>query len=144
MDGFKISLFQEQHNTSFPRFRTLSEGQCHEIMDALFLKYGIDSSNPDQELMQKETFLENADATQHFDLLETLQRLDFNYGEEIYVNWGGFKQIDVFKIDDFHKYFYDIWFPSSDDIDLFDKGLNWFLSIRHDGIVSYLSAFQPG
>lgn len=42
------------------------------------------------------------------------------------------------SINELDKYFYDIWFPIADDIDLFDKSLSWILSIRHDGCITYI------
>ena len=31
------------------------------------------------------------------------------------------------------KYFSDIWYPSTDDIDVFDSSVSWILSVNHEG-----------
>ena len=56
----------------------------------------------------------------------------------MYINWSDFKDIDVLDLEDVLRYFYDIWFPGMDDIEIFDETFNWLVSIRHDGVVSYV------
>ena len=59
---------------------------------------------------------------------------------QVYLNWYSFTDIDILNIIFLDKYFFDIWYPISDDIDIFDESLNWFLSIRHDGNVVLLTS----
>ena len=37
-----------------------------------------------------------------------------------------------------NKYFDDIWYPDSDDIDIFDQTLSWILTVLHNGDVKIL------
>jgi len=57
---------------------------------------------------------------------------------ELFVNWGRFEEVDAFQTVDVARYFSDFWFPVTDDIDLFDASVNWVVSIRHDGVVSFI------
>ena len=43
---------------------------------------------------------------------------------------------------DLNKHFYDVWYPSSDDIELFDDTLDWIIFVRHYGGVQLLALNQ--
>ncbi len=38
----------------------------------------------------------------------------------------------------FLNFFSDIWYPSLDDIEIFDLNLNWIVSVRHYGGIYYV------
>lgn len=40
---------------------------------------------------------------------------------------------------DLANFFDYIWFPSSDDVDIFDASFDWILSIDHAGFVKLLN-----
>ncbi len=46
------------------------------------------------------------------------------------------------KLDDLNKYFYDIWYPVVEDIEIFDRECNWMILISHDGDVGYISSYK--
>lgn len=46
------------------------------------------------------------------------------------------------KLDDLNKYFYDIWYPVAEDIEIFDRECNWMILISHDGDVGYISSYK--
>ena len=50
--------------------------------------------------------------------------------------------IDEMKLDDLNKYFYDIWYPVVEDIEIFDRECNWMILISHDGDVGYISSYK--
>ncbi len=56
--------------------------------------------------------------------------------KNVFINWYQFDNIDVMTSKDVVRYFDDLWYPSSDDIDLFDSSFAWVVSVRHDGIVA--------
>ena len=45
----------------------------------------------------------------------------------------GFDDADEMHFGDLDKYFYDIWYPVTDDIDIFDDTFKWLLLIVHNG-----------
>jgi hypothetical protein len=54
----------------------------------------------------------------------------------VYINWYQFDNIDKMHFGDLSNYFDDIWYPESDDIDIFDDTFLWVLSIYHYGGIS--------
>ncbi len=41
------------------------------------------------------------------------------------------------------RWFDDIWYPASDDIDLFDSTLDWILSVSHSGLIDLRRLDMP-
>ncbi len=54
-------------------------------------------------------------------------------GPVLYVEWGALRDIDRFQTDELDRYFYDVWYPAADDIEIFDDTLNWLVFVRHYG-----------
>ena len=139
MENFKIDLFIGEYEKDFPEYSHLSESACISIMEKLSKSFSVDfSSNIAKKLDEKQFFEKSIDAKEEFRLIDFLQKINVIPLSKIYINWYKFNDIDSIDLVDMDKYFYDIWFPSSDDIDLFDENFNWIVSIRHDGIVSYI------
>jgi len=59
---------------------------------------------------------------------------------EVYINDHKFEHLDVMLFSNFSKYFTDIWYPSADDIEIFDSSLNYIVAIRHYGALYYKKA----
>ncbi len=138
MDEFKISLFENEYKKSFPMYTTLTKDQAHKLMGDITTKYNVDGTNFEVDLASKQTYYTEFDALEDFSLKRTLAALGVKPVGPLYVNWYKFDSVDLFNLDDFDKFFYDIWFEAADDVDLFDETLTWILSIRHDGCVSLL------
>lgn len=149
MEKFKIDLFRKEHNIDFV-FHQLPNGECNTLIKKLIKKYDVtDRKNIVSEISIKQLFWnENNAESDGFNISDVLNKLSIKPQSEIYINWYNYDNIHVMDIVYFSKYFHDIWFPSSDDIDIFDSSLNWIVSIRHDGTISYvltpqLMAHQP-
>jgi len=54
------------------------------------------------------------------------------------LNWYRFDKIDELRFVDLCEKFEDIWYPSSDDLDIFDRNMNWLISIEHSGSIRVL------
>lgn len=139
MENFKIELFKNEHNIDFPNYVHLSEAECSLLIKKISKRYRMPIPSLIEQLVSKQSFIENINAKDDFHLKDFLNKLSVNPMSKIYINWSRFNNIDLLNIDDLDKYFDDIWFPSSDDIDLFDESLDWIVSIRHDGIISFMS-----
>jgi hypothetical protein len=72
-----------------------------------------------------------------FDFRALIRDLGIKPENHVCVNWHLFDEIDEFALDQFASHFDGIWYPSSDDIDVFDSSLSWLLSISHEGDVSF-------
>jgi len=138
MENFKIELFENEHQQSFPVYRALTKPECQKLLDSVSTKYGINPSNFAAGLASIQSFYGESNATEEFSLINTFNNLSIKYMSDIFINWYNFERVDVFRADTLDKHFGDIWFPISDDIDLFDKSFGWILSIRHDGCITFI------
>ncbi|GAA4034803.1 hypothetical protein GCM10022409_19080 [Hymenobacter glaciei] len=137
MDDFKIALFEREHSNRFPPYETLTYEGCGRIRTSLASKYGVNSFRLEVELAAMQSVCSEVNG-EELKLLHILTSLGVNPMPNVYINWCQFERIDKIAIAALDKFFDDIWFPVSDDIDLFDESLSWVLSIRHDGVVSFM------
>jgi hypothetical protein len=57
--------------------------------------------------------------------------------DHVYVSWDALRgQVDDIAFADLARYFAWIWYPASDDIQIFDESFSWLLVIGHEGDVS--------
>ncbi|AWG24524.1 hypothetical protein [Flavobacterium kingsejongi] len=138
MEEFKISIFEEEHSHSFPPYKTLSHQECENLQIKLARKYNIVKKNIVYELFTKQKYYSSTDASENFNLIDTLNRLWITSLNNVYIDWYGFQRIDLINIQDLSNFFYDIWYPVADDINIFDESLDWLIFIRHDGAIYYL------
>ena len=78
----------------------------------------------------------NADE-ENFDLKTAFSELGIATPNEIYINFNKFESIDILRFDDLSKFFSDIWYPSLDDIEIFDINLSFIVLVRHYGAIYY-------
>ena len=134
MEDFKIELFEKEYNKKFIEFKNLKIHQCVDIKNSLN-KIFTNNQNIENNLklnLKRFDYIDNID-----NISDVFNRLNIVSDNKIYINWGNFDDIDYLSYNDLLNYFDDLWFPSSDDIEVFDKTFNWILSIRHDGYISY-------
>jgi hypothetical protein len=143
MNEIKIINFKKEHpETSFPAYRELPLHECMAITDSISKKHNIRASTPLEFLemlnkRQKDVESENADCAS-FNLRSVLTKLHIQPLDMVFINRWRFDQIDSMSFDDVSKYFDDIWYPSADDIDIFDSSFEWILSIDHAGYLKLL------
>jgi len=141
MESFKIILFETEYKIPFPIYKTLDKTECENLISRLAEKYQVDFSNIENDLLLKQSYT-NFNALHNFNLLTTLQSIAISPSSKVFINWQQFNKVDVFELTDLDQYFYDIWFPVADDIDLLDETMDWILSIRHDGVISFCKTTQ--
>jgi len=137
MEKFKISLFEKEYNKNFPDYYSLTVSECSALKALITKRFEIDTQNIEQSLFSKLSFYEHSNALEHFSLHDVLNRHDILPLNDVYINWSQFEKIDSISTQDLAQYFDDIWFPSAEDIDIFDKSLGWLLYIRHDGCIYF-------
>ena len=74
--------------------------------------------------------------SQDFNISNLMNKFRITPPDKVYINWYRFDEIDQMEFVDVARYFGDIWYPTSDDIELFDDSLTWILSVSHDGFIS--------
>ena len=142
MDKFKIAHFERDNpGRLFPEFRSLSPTEVQAIQRKLLGRFGIDSSESVASFLNliasNEQFVAGVNA-EHSDfcLRSVLLAEGIQPESKLFVNWDRYNSIDEFQTADLSTYFDYVWYPGSDDIDIFDNTMSWILSVRHDGAVS--------
>ena len=145
MEIFKIENFIKDHpNKQFPWFNTLSQIESQKIFEKLKQKINIAKKISHKALVKKihkkgrNINFANAESIE-FDFEDLISHLNIKPNIKIYINWYHYDNIDIILFREFCKYFDYIWYPSSDDIDLFDDDLSWVISVSHDGSINFVS-----
>lgn len=140
LDTFKIDLFKNEYGINFPDFKHLSKEESLVLADRILRKFKLSSIDTLVDLLYSQNVVVlDIDANDGLNLIDTLVANKLELMKEVYINWFQFDNVDIIKLEDLNKYFLDIWYTSSDDIDIFDESLEWILSIRHDGSISILN-----
>jgi hypothetical protein len=144
MEEFKLINFRRSHpGAEPPRLRRLSDEEILQIRATLAAKLGLPAGSDPlalvRRLLEVESVLPDLDAeSEQFDVLRALERAGVRPGPSVLLNWYRFDQIDELALIDLEAYFADLWYPSSDDIDIFDESCDWILSVMHDGKVVFV------
>ena len=139
MDQIKLENFRKEHGIKMPIIRSLSAGECLKIRENLLHKFSLDDID---EFFKIDKFSRldgfNADE-EKFDLKAVFEKLNIATPNEICINFNKFESIDILHFDDLLKFFSDIWYPSLDDVEIFDLNLNWIISVRHYGTIYHFT-----
>ena len=144
MERFKIEHFNRDHpGKTFPTFHVVggvaARNLCVELIERMYPKKNISVADILSQIEHAETVIQGVDANDSdFDLRLVLERLKISPTKYVFLNWHRFESFDRFEFSDVNKCLHDIWYPSSDDLDIFDESLGWIVSIRHDGAVTIL------
>jgi len=138
MDEFKKELFARHHpGKTFPTCCAMNENEMRDIRRILSAKLGL-SSDDGLALVQAVTLNvimlqdQNAEDDQ-FNLRKVLTSAGVQSLATVCINWYRFDDIDRIALADLSQYFGDVWYPSSDQIEIFDQTLNWILSVADNG-----------
>jgi len=72
-----------------------------------------------------------------FRLRQVLESLGLSLGNYVYLNLMHFDDVDKVELDFLSKYFDDFWYPSSDDLDIIDQDLRWYVCVDHHGFIQF-------
>ena len=137
MDSFKIELL-EKEGKEFPFFLHLEdEDDLFNIQQILLENFNYLTIDELMEKLDTENIVTdyNASNDELFKLFELFKFLDIT-PVNVFINWDKFENIDEISFNDLDEYFYDLWFQSADNIDIFDETYRWIVSIRHDGVIN--------
>ena len=139
MDQIKLENFRKEYGFDMPIVRSLSAGECIKIRENLLRKFSL---NDIDEFFKIDKFSRldgfNADE-ENFDLKAVFNKLGIAMPNEICINFNKFESIDILRFDDLFKFFSDIWYPSLDDIEIFDINLSFIFSVKHYGAIYYFT-----
>ena len=138
MDQIKLENFRKEYGFEMPIIRSLLSDECLKIREKLLHKFGLKNID---EFFKIDKFNKldgfNADEA-NFDLKTAFSELSIATPNEICINFNKFENIDILHFDDLSKFFSDVWYPSLDDIEIFDINLSFIFSVRHYGRIYYL------
>ena len=139
MDQIKLENFRKEYGFEMPIIRSLSSDECLKIREKLLHKFGLKNID---EFFKIDKFNKldgfNADEA-NFDLKTAFSELGIATPNEICINFNKFESIDILRFDDLCKFFSDIWYPSLDDIEIFDINLSFIISVRHYGAIYHFT-----
>lgn len=144
MDQVKIENYQRENpGRDFPNYLSLGTESCKNIRSDLFEKLKLDPLVGCLKLVceldrQSEICDDIRCDSDDFDLKNVLKSLGLDTPEFVFINWYRYDDIDKIEFVDLANNFDDIWYPQADDIDIFDRSLQWILSITHDGRIKVL------
>ena len=137
MDQIKLENFRKEYGFEMPIIRSLLSDECLKIREKLLHKFGLKNID---EFFKIDKFNKldgfNADEA-NFDLKTAFSELSIATPNEICINFNKFENIDILHFDDLSKFFSDIWYPSLDDIEIFDINLSFIVLVRHYGAIYY-------
>ena len=149
MESFKIENFLRD-NPGLPAlpFVTLTEIEAGEIWKKLALRAGRPDDTPNGLIQWIERQTQSLPDVNIEETEILLAELFIKSGIDplpvLYVHWNGPMAIDRLRAVDLAKHFYDVWYPSVDDIEVFDDSLDWVMFVRHYGGVEIWRPLQPG
>lgn len=149
MERFKIEHFEhDRQGESFPEFHTLDSNELLRIRTELARTIGLDETA--EPLVLIKSLLDASHPVEEFDALREgfqlsslAEHLDLNPDRIIYINWDRLATVDRMEFEDLSKYFHDIWYPSADDIEVFDDTLSWILFVHHSGTIALARLGEP-
>ena len=142
MDQLKIeNCERDQGPGSFIWFRRLPEAEALELFNRLKQRLSVparlDGLNTLEVIRDRSTQSPGLNAVDEgFDLQHVLG--GFQPPERVFLNWYRFDALDEVRFDDLRSKFNDVWYPSSDDLEVLDPNLGWILSIDHSGNIFLL------
>lgn len=142
MEKFKLDNFKTLYHRNMPIVKNLSLHDSEELTTKLFNNLYI--KKEDYFLCEENlgfVKIEHLNAEiNEINWNKIFQVIGLPIPHEVYINDHKFEHLDVMLFSNFSKYFTDIWYPSADDIEIFDSSLNYIVAIRHYGALYYKKA----
>lgn len=139
MESFKEERFRSANGDQpFVRVTPLPALEVAELRTKLRRQRGLGDGASDVEIATAMRQRQEAVGTlgRPADLRAVLgESIPTPLSSDVYIAWSGCSCFDRIEWDDLLGLFEYVWYPSIDDIDLFDDSLGWFLSVDHDGMV---------
>lgn len=144
MQKHKIKHFKAEYSDrDFPKFKKLKKKEIINIRKKLLFSFELNLFKDISEycnsinLKQKEItdfYAESED----FNLKEVFNYLSINPKKKVYLEWFFYPfEMDQVYFNDLCKYFDDMWYPSVDDMNIFDETYSWIVTVTHYGNIKY-------
>ena len=141
MQDYKIANFTKLNpSQAFPNFRRVGSDESSQLSSRLAqrlrLPLPVDPLRLARRISSCLTSIPGVDSlSDDFQFSQVLWQLRIPPPEYVFVNWYRFDDVDEIRFADLESHFTDVWYPSSDDIEVFDVSLTWLIAVSHDGSV---------
>jgi hypothetical protein len=136
MEAYKIDNFRKTHTEPFPTYRSPTEAEAAALEEFYLQIFGTTGPTLCGLLAVVERVLELDASNEGFDLSKALPRSYARFDAEVAVKWlDTFDTVDIFHFQTLVKYFDDIWYPGTDDIEIIDLDCKWLIAVEHGGYV---------
>jgi hypothetical protein len=126
MQSYKVRHF-ENHNPGkrFPDFRSVSPEEANTYRTAI---------NHLTKPILHPALLDDVNALDDdFDLLDVWKKGQIVPADDLLLSFDVLGSVDEMHRKDLERCFGDIWYPTSDDLFVFDRSAEWALFVDHDG-----------
>lgn len=143
MDKRNIEGFMKENpDKQFPKYRSLSKDESAQIRRDLISKLKLENDISLLDLAKKvrssSDFLKGNAEDEGFNLINFFKDNNIKFLDNVLINFYQYDDIDEMRLKDVSNYLEYIWYPSSDDIEIFDNTLSSIISITHDGEILLL------
>ncbi len=139
MDQIKLENFYKEYGFKVPIIRSLLPDERLKIRENLLHKFSLNDIDEFFKIDKFNKFDGFSADEANFDLNALFSELNIATPNEICINFNKFESIDILHFDDLSKFFSDIWYPSLDDVEIFDLNLSFIISVRHYGAIYYFT-----
>lgn len=143
MDKGKFKNFREYHGFDLTSLISLPLKECERHKKKLYSIFKVECDKDFFHHVMKQSIHVSIDAEQigEGENRISMKNIFFNMGitpgHSIYITWDNLNDIDIIPTEDFCQYFEDIWYPSADDIGIFDASYRWIIIVTHYGEILY-------
>ena len=145
MQHFKAEIYETTTGKSFPNYKTLPWSESEAILDQLHSHLGFEGAMDDPYLLKQVGQARTQVRAFHakspdFSLESLFNHLGVSPQKKVFLWWDETtgKEIDVINAQDVCRDFKFIWYPASDDLDIFDDSFSWLITIDHEGNIEFL------
>lgn len=133
---YKIEVFEIDYpGRAFPWYRELDKPACADVRCRLRRRIGCAAKTPPIELLkmlwQRATPLNLNPSDEAFDPGAALEASGIIPNDMVYLDWSAFTEIYEMRFADFREHVQSLFFPSADDLTVFDDTLTWVLWLLH-------------
>lgn len=149
MRRYKVDRFHERYpDIPFPPVRELSEIEARHLLEKWRKVLRLPDRATSLEILRSMVdrpaeFVETGASRAEFDLGSFFSQAGLATQGRVLINWHRLDVIDEMERRDLFRHFHDIWYPSADDIEIFDHTLAWVVGVAHDGYVSFYDVLAP-
>jgi hypothetical protein len=141
VQDYKLANFKKLNpSEDFPVFRRVGSEESRQLAARLAQRLRLPVPFDPLKLVRRvqsclTTVPGVSSLSEDFRLSQVLWQFRLPAPECVFVNWYQFDDVDEIRFDELDSHFADVWYPSSDDIEVFDASLTWLIAIAHDGSV---------